>query len=262
MFLFFRERVLSKKSFYFILILCIFFGILPIFTEGFYTAKNPDFYQGFPISVYSVLLFLISSISELFYRNLFPFIVCFVTVEFYLEDVSSGHIKSIRSHTSIGKYLTGFFLTSFIVGSIIGGIPLLTNFIGLLMTVPRVELSIFYSMPALSYDDAFFSLYYGNPLLYVILKILMAMFFGGILSVWAAAGSLFLKNKFAVALSPLLLVNVVDMIARIFLPERHTMTSYFLVSGPPSIIYPLLSIFLGILAIILFKVKDSYYEES
>ncbi len=254
------HRFITTKKTLFMCLVGILIGIGPVLSNNFYIFHPVNYYLGYPISAFSVNFLLIPSIFLIIYRTLFPLIVTISFADIYAEDVSTGYGRTLLSKVSLKKYLRSYLFASFVSGGIIAILPLITNFIALLLTVPLVSLNPYYSMPVLNEQSFLVTLYFSHPFIYFGVKFILIFFFAGLLSSLATAFSFLYPNKYLTIILPMFLISFLDMVIQIFAPSDDTLLRQFIgvqsMNCFPLIFATLTIIFIGFC----YFIRSKHYE--
>lgn len=136
------------------------------------------------------------------YYLLFPIIVALAGSDLFGEDSRSQSYHLIRSRVSKSHYFTVKIMLSFLFGGLVFIIPLLVDFVILLMMYPAKSPDIFLRISPVEYGDVMASLFVDFPVIYWLIFLLFAFMFGGIFSWIGFLTSLFTVNKYLILLIP------------------------------------------------------------
>ncbi|MBQ7248084.1 MAG: hypothetical protein IJS22_08350 [Lachnospiraceae bacterium] len=179
---------------------------------------NPDY------PAYSLYNFWIGEdfgtfLSSLFFF-LFPILSSAPSIWIFFTEKKSGYIKSICTRTGLGKMYMAKYIVSFLSGGAAIAIPMTVNFIVVAMFVPAVTPDIYYdTYYTVVLPSMFSSLFYSAPLAYVILRIILAFFFGGCLAVLGFSLVFCVSRLYIALLLPFLSVLAVHY-GESIIPER------------------------------------------
>ncbi|AYG01124.1 hypothetical protein D7I46_08475 [Lactococcus allomyrinae] len=221
-------RISKRHQLWLITICGIILGVSGLVTGKIIGNFPQDNYLFYPVSAYSMGILVIPFPAFVIYKFLFPLIASMGVGDLVAEDLNSGYIKSFIPRSNFKKYLSQNMLLSFFIGGIISIVPAVVNFISLFFFIPHTALNPYYSMFLVDSQEFIPQLYYGNPLIYFIIRIVFIFIFGGALSVFATSISFLMRNRYLSLAIPMFLVLFIDMIIQFFVPDRFTITSQFI----------------------------------
>ncbi len=149
------------------------------------------------------------------YFMLAPLLASLPFADSYFRD-RRGYIKQIITRTSRLKYLASKYLAVFISGGTAFALPLVVNFIAIACICPALAPQATTGTFA-TYENGFMSLLFINhPLIYCIFYIILDFILAGLLATVALTAALFIKNRFAVLLSPFILFLLISVVTNGF----------------------------------------------
>lgn len=147
---------------------------------------------------------------SLFYV-LLPFLACLGYGWSYFGERRSGYVMNVvvRSRKK-SQYFLAKYIAVFLCGGTVILLPLLCNFLAVACFVPAYMPDHLYGayMPVLMHFLR--DLYFSDPLLYIAYVMLQDFLFAGLLASCSMALAFFVKNKFAVVLTPFLAMLMTD----------------------------------------------------
>lgn len=196
----------------------------------------------FPV-VYYFLLFMVATLP--FGWSLF-------------SEKKSGYIANCAVRCKREKYYLSKYMAAFISGAVVSTVPMVMNFLLVLMFVPArtpdIREDLYFHVTSLFVGGA---LYYSNPVIYVLLYILIALIWTGLWATVCISLALFVKNRFVVQFFPFIFLLVFHFIASVLSSSRVYVELSLIGSVIPSILNnynSLLVLLLWALAIMLFNV--------
>lgn len=167
--------------------------------------RNPDYAY---ITLYNSWMGQDSQfpMTALFYM-IMPMLACLVYGWSYYNERKSGYVRNIsvrtrkRSHYFLAKYIAVF-----LSGGAVIVLPLLFNFLAAACFIPAYLPEMFDSMYYGMETHYLKAIFYSMPQLYVIYVLLLDFVFGGLIAACSMMLAFFIKNKFAVIITPFLIL--------------------------------------------------------
>lgn len=201
---------------------------------------NFIFFKLNPIS--NILILILPIISSLSYSDS------------YLEDVNSGFIKFIYTRQNKQKYLLSKYFANFIVSGISFAIPILLNFIALMILVPNVQPNPILGQPTIMYGGLFPQLFYKHPILYIMMWIIIYFLYAGAFASVGLSLGIFIKNKFVVLILPFIFCNVASVLFELCDKSKYAPFQFLYLSNEQNffiILFEFLIIF--VITVVLFS---------
>lgn len=200
---FFFRRILSSKSFYFIVVVGVSISFLQIYQEATYFPNNLTLNYGVQYTPYQDWIELgISSSYRYLLFLLLPIIAAIPFADIYAKDNQTGYLKAILSKGKMKQYFTGLYVTNFTVAGSVIVIPLLVNIYLAFITLPNIKPDQMLDVNPLGHMNTFFpALYYSFPLVHMLFYVVLAFLFAGMYATVCLAVSLFVKNRFFILVS-------------------------------------------------------------
>lgn len=200
---FFFQRVLSSKSFYFIIVVGIAISVLQIYQEAHFFSNDLRYNYGVQFTPYqSWIEFGISSSYRYLLFLLLPIIAAIPFADLYAKDQQTGYLKAILSKGKMKQYFKGLYITNFIVAGSVIVIPLLVNIYFAFITLPNIKPDpIVDGLPLDELNSFFPSLYYSFPFIHMLFYVLLAFLFAGMYATICLSVSLFVKSRFFILVS-------------------------------------------------------------
>ena len=142
--------------------------------------------------------------TALFYM-IMPMLACLAYGWSYYNERKSGYVRNIsvrtrkRSHYFLAKYIAVF-----LSGGTVIVLQLLFNFLATACFIPAYVPEMFDSMYYGMETHYLKAMFYSMPQLYVIYVLLLDFVFGGLIAACSMMLAFFIKNKFAVIITPFL----------------------------------------------------------
>lgn len=173
----------------------------------------------------------------------------------YFIDIKSGYIKNLYTRAKKSDYLKAKYMSTFISGVMVIGVPMLVNLMLCMMLVPILTpISGSGLFPVLD-GSMWVDLYYAHPFIYLFGFILINSLFGGLYACLTLAGSYIIGNKFLVQLFPYIIITIGEMFLSVLNLNRFSPSILLNMSQPT----PIQGIHLVIAFIVLFLMTWSYY---
>lgn len=235
--MFFQEikRGLSRTSFKVVLLIGIIANIMSIFitNSGLYSIEN--YIKAYEISAYDNFIFFnLNSVSNVMIL-IFPILSAMSYSDSYLEDVNSGFVNYIYTRYSKQKYLICKFGSNFIISGLGIAIPLIINFIILILTVPSIQPNPILGKYTILCGGLASPLFYTHPILYILLWVLIYFMYAGAFASIALGISIAIKNRFVVLFVPFLLCNVIGIVLNLIDKYCYSPLSFLYVSNNQSL---------------------------
>ncbi len=230
--MFFQEikRCFSRISFKIALligiVLCILSSIL-MKTEPY---SIQYYIKAYEISSYDNFIFFnLNSISNILIL-IFPILSVLSYSDSYLEDIHSGLIKYIYTRYSKNKYLACKFVANFIAGGLAFVIPLIINFIILILSYPSLPTHSILGKQTILCGGLFASLFYAHPIIYIGMWLVIYFMYAGAFASIALGISTIIRNKFVVLFIPFLLCNVIGIVLDVMNKYYYSPLSFLYLS--------------------------------
>ncbi|MDD6207688.1 MAG: hypothetical protein PUB10_04100 [Clostridiales bacterium] len=161
----------------------------------------------------------------------------------YFMDKKTGYMQGICLRSSHKKYLQAKFCSVFLTAGTAVCLPLILNLILNAMILPAVRPELTACKSTIQGIDLGGAFYYGHPMLYTCVYLVLDFIFAGLWGTLSLAGAEFLDNHFIVQLFPFILYftwnNLADFLGRIdwmtcyiFFPNSmHSLSAYLSMLG-------------------------------
>lgn len=146
-----------------------------------------------------------SNMFSFLYFLILPLLACLPFGDSFFTDAKGGFIQNVCIRASRGAYFRGKYLAAFLSGGVAVSLPLLLNFLVCALLLPgmRPQPAAFDSL--IGENSTFAALFYGHPLLYVGLFLLILFVAGGFLATAALVCSYHTSYRFLVLVLPFIL---------------------------------------------------------
>ncbi|MBW6411667.1 hypothetical protein [Clostridium weizhouense] len=220
------SRISFKIALFIGTVACILSSIL-MKTESY---SIQSYIKAYEISSYDNFIFFnLNSISNILIL-IFPILSVLSYSDSYLEDINSGFIKCIHTRYSKKKYLMYKFLSNFVVGGLGFVIPLIINFIILILSYPSLPTHAILGKQTILCGGLFPALFYTYPILYIALWLVIYFMYAGAFASISLGVSTIIKNKFVVLFIPFLLCNVIGILLDITNKHSYSPLSFLYLS--------------------------------
>lgn len=146
-----------------------------------------------------------SSVATSLFYLLLPILATLPFGMSFVMELDSGYSRHIYTRTKRIHYLLAKYVSTFISGALAIGIPMLINLLLVSSIVPAIKPSYFNDIYyAMSPGSMGAELFYLKPFIFIGVRFLLSMTFGGLCAVSCIAISFFSRNRFAVILAPFL----------------------------------------------------------
>ncbi len=132
------------------------------------------------------------------------------------SDLKSGYFEQLTTRVSRSRCYAARFLATFVAGGLLVAVPLIINFLLLSMFLPSWTphvVDMFYTTvggaPDVSNNAIFTSLFYTNPFLFVVARVLLNFVLCGLWATTVLALSLFVRNRVALIVVPYIVLLLV-----------------------------------------------------
>lgn len=210
------KRAFSRLSFKIAISIGVIFCILSLIEMPVYRGNVMDSYiKGFINTPFSnFMLFRLNVISN-FLIIIMPIISTLSYSDSYIEDVKSGFIKSIYTREKKYSYLIAKYFANFIISGIAFSIPLLLNYIILILLYPSIQPDPILSGVTIMKGGLFPQLFYSHSNIYIIMWITIYFLYSAAFASIALCFSKLLKHKFVILFTPFVLYFLVEVFAEI-----------------------------------------------
>lgn len=242
-------RVFKRKQFLAIIIFCFLIGLICLWSKQLIDHYPQDSYAFFPTSVYSLQMLVTNDTSLTLFKFFFPLIACVGVGDLISEDIKTNYIKSVVSHTGFNKYLRRNMVVSFILGGLVAIVPVVVDFITLLLFVPHTPLNQYYSMFLVSNGEFMPGLYYQHPFIYLLVRLLFIIILGAALSVLTTSLAYLFKNRYIAIAAPWFIFLALEMTLSLLSSGRATISAQFIGTEPlqlSGIIFVILCLLIGL----------------
>lgn len=206
------KRMMNRPFFWFIILVGLLLGILPVVQSWPSGVIKQDF-AFYPMSPYVSWMPFGTAFSIYdIYCMIVPLISSIAYADTYAEDHKTGMIKSILTKVQKQNYILTRFSVNFIIGGLVVILPLVINLLACMTAFPLIHNNFYFGMDMVGTQDFWPSLYYHNPLIYILIRILIVFFMGAMLASLGLALSTFVKNRYVVVLFPFLLFMGTDAV--------------------------------------------------
>lgn len=218
MFLVELKKGFSRQSFKVAILIGTIFCILNI-TKYISISISDNYLQGY-IKGYlettydNFILFNLTPLSNILIL-IFPLLSCISYSDSYLEDVQSGVIKFIYTRQSKVKYLISKFLSNFIVAGVSIAVPLMINFIIIILLYPSIPPHPVLGKVTIMDGGLFPDLYYSKPIVYIFMWIVIYFLYAGAFASIGLSLGVIIKNKYITIILPFIVYMVVEIIVEL-----------------------------------------------
>lgn len=146
---------------------------------------------------------------------LMPFITSLAYADSYLEDKKKEVTNFIYTRVSKNRYLLSKYSANFVIGGLTIFIPLVINFIILIMFLPSIEPHPIIGYSIVPYDYLFANIYYSHPIIYILLWMFIYFLYGGAFSSISLGVSTVVKNKIGVLSSSFIILTIISIIIEV-----------------------------------------------
>lgn len=189
-----------------------------------------SYYKAYVISAYDGFIFFnLSPISNVLIL-IMPILSSLSYSDSYLEDVNSGIVKFIYTRQEKDKYLITKYLANFVVSGVAFIIPLIINFIILILKIPSVQPHPILGHQTISGGGLFAETFYDNPILYIGLWIIIYFLYSGVFASVGLSLSIFTQNKFVVLVLPFILCCIIGIVLEVIDKYQFYPLSFLYVS--------------------------------
>jgi len=206
MFLCELKRAVSRLSFKIVILIGIVFSVLSLFQTGIlgYTSSY-EYIHTYWVSPFDRFIFFnLNPVSNILIMIL-PLLCTLCFSDSYLEDMSSGFLKSIYTREKKQSYLIAKFSANFIVSGVAFAAPLVLNLISLMMLFPNIQPHPILGKTTIFQGGLFPQFYYNHPVLYIFMWIFIYFLYSGVIGSIGLTLGIFIKNKFIILVSPFLI---------------------------------------------------------
>ncbi len=235
--IFFKLRIV-RSSLILALICGFLLAILQIIQSARPILTNSNNFSDSPYTRWLSIDMFFSG-SMMFFM-LLPLIACIPTSMLLKEDMDSGFIQQIQIRKRTDHLILGYILTAFLGGFLVIMITMAFNFVSYFVLLPNLKPDNLLNSNLLISDQntLFVSMYYRHPLIHAIASIIFTSLWGGLFASFAAAISIWCKNKFVGLFSGLFLqifLFILNIIIK--LPDNHSYVPFdFIREESPSFI--------------------------
>ncbi|MCM3738562.1 hypothetical protein M3215_22995 [Bacillus cytotoxicus] len=219
------NRIWRRPIFWVLFLVGLAFAIAPI-KEG-WLAVEAD-YKLMELSPYVNWLYLYPTASENIYKLIFPLLAAIAYADSYAEDFNTGFIKNILTKVEKKTYLRVRYIVNFCLGGAIAIFPLVLNFLCTMAVYPLIEPNFYYGSNLVIENSFLPDLYYQHPFWYILLRIFILFFVGGMFASLGLALSVFVKNRYVIVIFPFLLFMAFDILIGVLIPSVPTMDAVFM----------------------------------
>ncbi|MDF2504702.1 hypothetical protein [Clostridium sp.] len=254
MFLIEIKRAFSRVSFKIAILIGILFSIVSLIKGPIYKGDILNAYiTGFVHTPFDDFIFFkLNPISNLLII-IMPIISTLSYSDSYIEDVKSGSIKNIYTRYKRQSYLLSKYFANFVVSGVCFSIPLLLNYISLILLYPSVQSDRVFGYTTIGYGGLYSELFYGHGNLYIIMWIIIYFLYSGAFASIALCFSTFLKNKFVALFIPFMLIFLVEIFTELSNKMKYSPAHFLYLSLDQSFFIILLEfIFIFVTTISLF----------
>lgn len=183
----------------------VLIGLAVTLSDIFNVLKFIGFKGNYPPSLYQYWIGTeFRSMQNTLYFMLTPILAALPFADSYFCD-RRGYIKQIITRTKRKKYLVAKYLAVFVSGGLAFAIPLIANFIAVACICPALSPQASTGTFA-TYENGFLSLLFiSHPLVYCAFYTVYDFLIAGLFAAVSLTAALFIKNRFAVLLSPFIL---------------------------------------------------------
>ncbi len=170
-----------------------------------------------------------SCLQTFLFYFMIPILAVLPTGCSYFDDIQSEYVYQYKFRGAQDEYLKGKVCATFLTGMIVTALPLISSFLMTAMKFPLLYPEPIKGLgPGLySFDNA---LYYGHPLVHVILFICIAAIFSGGMAVFALTAAFIFNHKFSVMITPFVIFYFLFSMDQI-LGNHDYSPNYFLIPG-------------------------------
>ena len=144
-----------------------------------------------------------TSVATTLFFTLLP-ILCVLPYSWsFFSERKSGYIRQIVSRSNRKTYFLSKYIATFSAGALVILIPMLINFMLVSSFVPAISpnrnYDIYYNVPSANMGA---ELFYSHPYLFVLMRMVIAGLYSGLIAAFVIGLSFFVKNRFAILLIP------------------------------------------------------------
>ncbi|MFT8350440.1 hypothetical protein [Clostridium saccharoperbutylacetonicum] len=245
------KRCFSRISFKIALLVGIVACVLSSISMKTEPYSIESYIKAYEISCYDNFIFFnLNSISNILIL-IFPILSVLSYSDSYLEDVHSGLIKYIYTRYSKNRYLICKFVANFIAGGLTFIIPLIIDFIILILSYPSLPTHSILGKQTILCGGLFPSLFYEHPIIYIGMWLIIYFMYAGAFASIALGISMIIKNKFAILFIPFLLCNAIGIILDVIDKYFYSPISFLYLSNKQDIRIIVVE-FIGIMIVSIF----------
>ncbi len=223
------ERVTKSKLFYTAIIIGIIIAVMQIMGEVYPRSVNVLKYysgkDGEPYSLYMWSMCMnVSSLYKAILVTIFPVLAMMPHALSYHFDIKSGYIKNLYTRTDKINYLVAKYMVTFVSGGMVIVIPYIVNFVIAACMLPAlnpIQNGQFNSGGAMLQG-----LYYGNPLLYIVVYLIINWVYAGAFATMTLAATYFVDNIFLLSMVPFVIWYGMGIIS------QYTVKAYNVMINP------------------------------
>ncbi len=171
-----------------------------------------------------------SNLESFVYFLVLPIIATLPFGTSYFSDRQSGYLKNLYMRTSRKQLLCSKYASAFLSGGIAVVLPLILNLAFALVLLPNLLPNKILPQNIICGRNVFFELYFGYPLVYILIFLCIDFIFGGIFSCIALACSFISDYKVIVAICPFFIQLIIHVVCTMLGAFDYS-SVYFVQSG-------------------------------
>lgn len=171
-----------------------------------------------------------SSLTSSLYYLLLPLLAVFPYAWSTLIERKNGYIKNILTRSLRQHYYLAKCSATFLSGAAVVVIPLILNVMLVSAFIPAIRPDVYYDIYyGILPGNALSQLFYAQPIWYIVVRILTAGWFAGLIAMSVIGLSFFIKKYIAILLLPFLALLGIHYAAGLL--SEETLIDYSLISS-------------------------------
>ncbi|WP_077324725.1 hypothetical protein [Virgibacillus siamensis] len=204
------KRIVTRPVLYVLLFTGFILALMPVIVSWPGNVSD-DYYILYPRNPFISWMFFGAATYNI-YVLIFPLLAALPYSDAYAQDYNSGLVKSILTKVNKRKYLNIRFIVNFIVGGVVAIFPPVVNFLLQMTAFPVIENSMYYGMNSVGTQSFMPELFYHQPFLYILVRVIMLFLLGGLLASLGLALSTAVKNRYIILVFPFLVFMGLDVL--------------------------------------------------
>lgn len=152
-----------------------------------------------------------SAVATTIFYTLFPILCVLPYAWSFFSERTSGYMRQLVARSDKVTYFIAKYVATFASGALALVIPMLINFMVVSSFIPAItpdiNYDIYYNVP---YGSLGAAVFYDNPFLFVLMRFVIALVYGGLIAASVIAISFFVKNRFAILLIPFIILILLN----------------------------------------------------